>query len=709
MAVRFRGFVVCLLGAAVVLLVQPAWGRVLLKPKGRNATPLRTKALAAEVTVDRQFATTELELVFANESSRRLEADFIYTVPDGAVATYFAYWYGDEKVVARIVEKERAAAIYQAITSRMRDPALVELIGKNTYRARIFPIMPNSDLRVQLRMVQALPSDAEGVPYELPLREEGVAPDTYESFDVNVRVNADESIVRVINNYGLPVTKDAAGSLVTLSGKNYRPEKDLRVRQVRVEQRLHAALYAAPSGGRDGFFALALTPNHSLTRPKVTIKGIATYHVVPAGLPNVKAHESLLVCGRYRRSGAATVTLTGRSPLGALRYSQRVTFGSEAEPNSLATKLWAAGRIEQLSANRRNREAVIELSKRFTLPSTFTSWLAVPTEEMERYRREKDRADVRVLGSQIAHLIGHGRGNSAEAGRLRARFDAACRRIGWEPEPTLRTQLGSAMRQVAMQLVEEKHGARPNRTRIAHFRRQLDRLARASGRSIERYLERAERAWATEQIRSEWQRVSEEYEAAEARGDTAKAAALKRERDALRRELRMRVGGDPLIAVEAPADAQQVIAILPGGEIKRLVYAPDRRRWEARFDTPTYVTDGEYVITIIIILKDGTRKVQTMRYRVDLTPPTGEGEARLVGALEPTLRLAVDASDDTARVAAVLPWGERVELTRSTDGARFFGNVIVPPSHRGDAIAVTVVLTDKAHNRTALTLDVSQE
>ncbi|MDF2440781.1 MAG: Vault protein inter-alpha-trypsin domain, partial [Abditibacteriota bacterium] len=77
--------------------------------------------------------------------------------------TYFAYWFGNEKVVARIVEKERATASYGYITAppRQRDPVLVELIGKNTFRARIVPVEPNADLKIEMRWVQPLSTDAK--------------------------------------------------------------------------------------------------------------------------------------------------------------------------------------------------------------------------------------------------------------------------------------------------------------------------------------------------------------------------------------------------------------------------------------------------------------------------------------------------------------------------------------------------------------------
>ena len=168
----------------------------------------------------------------------------------------------------------------------------------------------------------------------------------------------------------------------------------------------------------------------------------------------------------------------------------------------------------------------------------------------------------------------------------------------------------------------------------------------------------------------------------------------------------MRIG-DPLVSVEAPADAQQVIALLPTGEIKRLTFNENTRRWEARFDIPAYTNEGEYVVTVIIVLKDGTRQVVKVHYQVDLTPPTGVGQARMVGTPGTMLRLDVESSEDTARVAALLPWGERIELPPSTQPHRFFQLITVPSEYSGTEFTVTLVLTDKAHNQTVLTIEAS--
>jgi hypothetical protein len=314
------------------------------------------------------------------------------------------------------------------------------------------------------------------------------------------------------------------------------------------------------------------------------------------------------------------------------------------------------------------------------------------------------------------------------------------------------------MYELAHHLVNEKHSAKPNAARIASLRRELNRLAHATGESADGYINNAEYPWNLDEIealrdqllserrkekpdaqkikrweerfmalyrkigseaygkarterlavRTDLEKVDQAIETAPA--DSTQLAELeKRRAELLKREEELRARmGDPLISVEAPADAEQVVALLPHGEVKPLTFNPDKHRWEARFDIPAYAAEGEYVITVIIVLKDGTRKVLTLRYRVDLTPPTGAGQAQVVAAAEPTLRLEVDSSEDTARAAALLPWGERVELKPSTQPHRFFTLVPVPPAQSGATFAVTFVLTDQAHNRTTVQVEVAE-
>ncbi len=1006
----FHGFlttyIVCL------LLHAPLRAQVLLKPTGGNALPLRTKTLDADVRIQGQFAVTRLTLLFQNETSERIEADFVYTLPKDTLVTYFAYWFGDEKVVARVVEKERAAAIYRYITSRMRDPALIELIGKSTFRARIFPVMPDADLKVEMTLVQALPSTANGAAYTLPLRVQ-TKTDALEAVNVSVRVRPDTRLKAVENNYGLPVEADNDGYRIRLTGTNFRPQKDLRIGLIRPVRPMQVSAYAAPSSrGGDGFFALAVTPGTAGKRLALRVQGVRTYAIVADRPRFVRAHQALMIVGRYKGSGTATVTLMDGSRTAQV---ETVPFPAEPEPNNVASKLWAARRIEQLSANRGNEEAVVALSKRYTLPSKFTSWLAIPRAEKERYEREQAEAEISVAARQLAQAIRQGQANSRRAQRIRARLTQLSRKIGEDPRQRLRDvfsgEIETLSSQIARQMVRgrssggrgarrsrarlnqlcrqiglnpreeiarqyrqmvyeeagqiagelaqeiisgrenastaqrlrtrldhlsrqaqqkphdllaqrldnwvypladalfrEQRNAHPDAVRIAALRQKMDRLGRSLGKPyIENHIRRVEKDYLYRDLHAASRELTEEYQqgreaenraeqlrarvidlnrrlgqnpqyylreivrtasgsvsqelAAEllhGQSDSELARRLRERFDALARqggldseaelranwqwrlqglasellmeqrrgnpdeahvaqvetqfarlaraagvtpqqyidharrnegknrfeqtrealiaerrkenpdrlritelerqfrrlheswrprsyvearlerlavevemdrlektqgpptpevtqrraqltrrfeELRARMG-DPLIQVEAPPDALQVVAVLPGGEIKRLMWNAAAGRWEARFDIPTYAQEGTYVITVIIVDRNGTRRTLTLRYHVDVTPPTGVGRAQAAGGA--SLRLEFDGGTDTARVSALLPWGEQIALKPSGQGRTFFARVPVPLGQTEKATqTVTFIVTDQAHNRSTVTVEVS--
>ena len=788
-----------------MLLCPPAWSTALLKPSGGATTDLREKSLSTSVKITGQFAETTQTIVFQNESEERIEADFIYTLPPGAIATYFAYWAGEEKVVARIVEKERAAEIYRAITTRQRDPALIELIGKNLFRARIFPVMPNADLQVEIHFVQPIASDSLGATYTLPLYEGKDGP-ALESFKVKVDFSEDASRTAIETNFGIPVTTTQKGGSISFGGESYRPPKDLKIGIRRSPAPLHASLYAARSGGSDGFFALALTPNHSLSKVKVKIAGVRTYDLSSAP-GSVKANQAIMICGRYKGSGTGVVTVDGVSPDGPFHSSQTVCFGSKSEPDNIATKLWAAEKIDQLGSNKR---AVLALSKRFTLPSKFTSWLAVPKAEMEMYRREKAEREVYTTARQIAELISIGKGSTPQARQLRALLDEQGKLAGtyYKPKAQLKEAIGGIewdtghelakltstgrdqaprarylrtifarlakasnlspktgmqeylteeLDSAAWNLSEEQSKRWPDAGKIVNIRRQILRLERASGVSAKKYIDEAEhyhlygkientradlleemgkaspdaarvkeldnkfidlstryrnRQFALDRlerlkVKSDIDLLDAQIMAARKNSDAPKETKLAEQQTKLvnkEEELRVRMG-DPLIAVDAPVDAQQVVALMPNGEVKRLRYVPQHHRWEARFDVPGYATEGDYVIRIIVVLKDGSKKTLEMKYSVDLTPPQGKVRASMVEGSGRKLRLEADCDADTARVVALTPWGDRIAMAPSSQPHRFFALAAAPAGDLGPA-SVTFILTDKAHNRTTLTTNV---
>ena len=68
-----------------------------------------------------------------------------------------------------LVERKRAAEIYQTIVSRRRDPAILEQLGDNLFKMRVFPIFARHEKRILLDFTLRLERQAGQYQFRLPL------------------------------------------------------------------------------------------------------------------------------------------------------------------------------------------------------------------------------------------------------------------------------------------------------------------------------------------------------------------------------------------------------------------------------------------------------------------------------------------------------------------------------------------------------------
>ena len=803
----------------------------LLKPKGGAAAELNARALEVSATIRGAFAQTTVTTTYVNPNDRDREAEFFYEAPPGVVVTGFAYWNRDEKVTARVVERARAARIYQTITTYRADPALIEMVGKNSFRARIFPVFGGQDLKVEVKLAQALPAVREGALWSYPARElVGNAKDAkLEHFALTVRgAGALKSNMGAFKNGVLSVKKT-----------DYRPDDDARVVVAQNAAPLRASLLAARDGGADGFFAVSLTPRDGLVRPRFKISGVATYDVLTPRVDRVAGGQNYTVYGRYRGAGRAIVSLNSESV--------SLQLPATRAPDNAAAKLWAARYLERLSENSANRFKVVALSKRFGLVSKWTSWLAIPRAERENFaqitaqadrdnagrayamayaqrdaksaaaqkqiferltaRLNKDgrgrrsrplaaylgdaldqvsmavkvsRADAKVSPQSArlkrieANLIAAGArhtesypfqsanaladaliaeqlrngANSARAVRLRSELKSnfsAFEEAGSDLSEANRSALaqefieiaaGKAIKEVASDLGLELVQPAPNAKRVKTLQTRIDEMddlvyargARPDGKDHRssydgsKYsITKAHRALAHEKA---YQVLQEEAKSPANQSKLKQLrAALDREAKASGKSAQEYLGverysfeagyptltaqqyylkrGDPLISVIAPANCQRIIAILPDGSLLPLTYDAKKQTWEARFDVPNYVAQGQYEVTILIVDARGKRQHLTMGYLVDDTAPGGVAAVRRDGH---NWKLTLRTDEGSRRVSAFTPWNARIELRRGENGV-FAAPLEVPAAWAGRKAVVTFVLTDAAHNRTEISVD----
>lgn len=141
-----------------------------------------------DVTIDQQIATTRIDQTFYNQNDWVAEGTYLFPVPVGATIDHFSMIVDGEAIEAKILDAEEARAIYEEIVRTMRDPALLEYVGRNVIQASIFPIPPGEERQVQIEYQQVLTVENGLVHYSYPLNTERFSAAPLENVSVTVDV-----------------------------------------------------------------------------------------------------------------------------------------------------------------------------------------------------------------------------------------------------------------------------------------------------------------------------------------------------------------------------------------------------------------------------------------------------------------------------------------------------------------------------------------
>ena len=132
---------------------------------------IRIESVEVRVSIIEQTARTTMEIALRNVSSRPQEAVLLLPVPDGAVVSAFSYEGSASEPTAAVLRADEARRLYDAIVSKVRDPALLEFAGYNLIRSSVFPVPPQGSQRVRVTYEHLLEADGDRVDYVLPRSE----------------------------------------------------------------------------------------------------------------------------------------------------------------------------------------------------------------------------------------------------------------------------------------------------------------------------------------------------------------------------------------------------------------------------------------------------------------------------------------------------------------------------------------------------------
>jgi Ca-activated chloride channel family protein len=240
----------------------------------RVPLPFRVKQHLVHVSIRDGVAETTIEQTFVNLTDVAQEAEYWFPVPEGAAVTRFTLTVGDKAVEARLLPKEEARRIYESIVRRRRDPALLEFAERNLLRARVFPIPPKGERRIQLRYTETLRREGEVNRYLLPLRATRAAtrptePVGYVRVRVEIATGAPLTNVYCPSHSEAVVKREGANrATIEWSAENIIPERDLQVYYSTSTQQYDLRVLTYRTTG-DGYFLLLLAPNGGQQPPRM--------------------------------------------------------------------------------------------------------------------------------------------------------------------------------------------------------------------------------------------------------------------------------------------------------------------------------------------------------------------------------------------------------------------------------------------------------
>lgn len=141
----------------IILPDEPAWGW------------LSIEYHHVEVEIRDGIVSTHVDQVFRNDTSVPMEGRYLFPLSPGAIVSTFSMWVDGEKHEGEILPATQARAIYEDYVRRARDPALLEYVGRDTLSARIFPIPPGGDRRIELAYTEVLQAEGGLYRYRYPL------------------------------------------------------------------------------------------------------------------------------------------------------------------------------------------------------------------------------------------------------------------------------------------------------------------------------------------------------------------------------------------------------------------------------------------------------------------------------------------------------------------------------------------------------------
>lgn len=235
----------------------------IVPPGHFSFAPLEVLYHHVNVEIDHLTATTSIDQAFRNPNNTRLEGTYVFPLPPGAHIDQFSMDIDGTMTDAELLPADKAKSLYENIVRQMKDPALLEYVGRDAFKVRIFPIEPNSVKKIKIRYTQLLKDDGGHVEYIYPLNTEKFSATPLKEVSVKVSIRGKSPLKSIYCPSHTAEIKrhDDQSAVVGYEARDVRPDADFKVVFSRSPNPLAMDLICSrPSNTKDGYFLLLASP-----------------------------------------------------------------------------------------------------------------------------------------------------------------------------------------------------------------------------------------------------------------------------------------------------------------------------------------------------------------------------------------------------------------------------------------------------------------
>ena len=270
-ALRALGLLSGLALATSGAVVHAQSGMLVPTSTGRqDPAVLSLREMTIDASIARGYARVNVRQIFENHTDQIQEGTYRFALAPSAAVGDFAVWDGLVRIPGVILEKRRARAIYEALTTQRIDPGLLQQgeeedrepgsgpatsspSGSAPFSVKVAPIPARATKRLELQFQQDV--NVVGLKGEFRMVLAPVDGEPLVARTLRIRVGLNSLIYEAIAN-GLPLQPSADG--VSFEGTNVKLDRDLIVRfKLRDEAPLKFSAFRNPDGRMPDGLALA--------------------------------------------------------------------------------------------------------------------------------------------------------------------------------------------------------------------------------------------------------------------------------------------------------------------------------------------------------------------------------------------------------------------------------------------------------------------